>query len=153
VAIAIKKEQSFMVPREIVLRALLDPNILKFCIPKCREVRRVTPNQFRVSADIGVLKLTYKFDGVINLIPKPGDEGYDVDASVSYGRTQLGKVTGDVVVEGSADASKLTGQVMIEPMRKFGPVVSKLIQPLANTLVGSFFNRFEIAIAEMDLKD
>jgi uncharacterized protein len=151
--IAIRKEQSFMAPREAVMRALLDPAILKFCIPKCREVRRVTPNQFRVSADVGVLKLSYKIDGVIDLTPKADGSGYDAEASVSYGRLQLGKISGDVTIEGAADSSKLVGAVEIEPMRKFGPVVTKMIQPLANTLVGAFFTRFEIAVAEMDLDD
>jgi uncharacterized protein len=152
-SIAIKQEQSFPAPPEAVLRALLDPNVLKFCIPKCRDVRRVTPNQFRVAADIGVLKLTYRFDGLIDLAPNADETGYDVSATVSIGRIKLGNVTGYVQVAGGPGGSQLSGSVEINPARKFGPVITKMMQPLASSLVGSFFNRFEIAVSEMDLDD
>lgn len=147
---AIKVSQTYVVaaPKEIVMESMTDPQVLKFCVPKCRAVRSVAANMMRVSAQVTVLTRTYQMDGLVRFDPIENDAGYDVKCTVTIGPYQIGEVEGSVLFEELADSTSVRSDAVIKPARRFNPVIEKLAEPLARSLSGAFFKRFGIAVAE-----
>ena len=147
---AIRVSQTYVVaaPRDVVMESMTDPQVLKFCVPKCRAVRSIAANMMRVSAQITVLTRTYQMDGLVKFDPLEDETGYDVRCTVTTGPFQIGEVQGKVVFEELADSTSVRSDAVITPGRRFNPVIEKLAEPLARSLSGAFFKRFGIAVAE-----
>jgi uncharacterized protein len=149
-AIQITQKHSIPAPKNVVMGALVDPQTLKFCIPKCRTVRRISPTSMRVSADVGVLNKTYQLDGMLEIITLENSAGYDVQCNVTVGAVKLGRIEGRILVDDAIDSSDVSSSTMIVTARKFNPLVEKLAEPLAKSLSSAFFKRLGMAAADVD---
>lgn len=149
-AIQITQKHSIPAPKSVVMGALVDPNTLKFCIPKCRTVRRLSPTSMRVSADLGVLNKSYQLDGMLEIRPLADNAGYDLQCNVTVGAVKLGRIEGRILVDEALDSSNVNSTASIITARKFNPLVEKLAEPLAKSLSNAFFKRLGMAAADVD---
>jgi carbon monoxide dehydrogenase subunit G len=132
------------------MSALTDPQTLKFCIPKCRTVRRLSPTSMRVSADIGVLNKSYQLDGLLEITALENNAGYDVQCNVAVGAVKLGRIEGRILVDDALDNASVSSSTTIVTARKFNPLVEKLAEPLAKSLSNAFFKRLGVAAADVE---
>ena len=148
-AIKLDGEYSVSGTQIAVLNGLVDPDVLKFCIPNCRQARR-DGDQMRVSLDLEIFRKSYHFESMASLTRLTDDAGYDVTGQVFAGARKVGSFDGRLIVEEGGDQQFISGKVNLHPAMNFGAVIEKMATPLARKLADNFFSRFDLAISERD---
>ncbi len=133
-------------PRERVWRGLNDTEVLKQCIPGCREIERLSETELEATAvlKVGPVKATFK--GKVTLS--------DLDPPNSYRITGEGKggvagfARGEALVSLADDggATVLTYTATATVGGKLAQVGQRLLDATANKMAADFFGRFAEAI-------
>ncbi len=136
-------------PRERVWRGLNDTEVLKQCIPGCREIERLSETELEATAvlKVGPVKATFK--GKVTLS--------DLDPPNSYRITGEGKggvagfARGEALVSLADDggATVLTYTATATVGGKLAQVGQRLLDATANKMAADFFGRFAEAIGDL----
>ncbi len=136
-------------PRARVWRGLNDTEVLKQCIPGCREIERLSETELEATAvlKVGPVKATFK--GKVTLS--------DLDPPNSYRITGEGKggvagfARGEALVSLADDggATVLTYTATATVGGKLAQVGQRLLDATANKMAADFFGRFAEAIDEL----
>jgi hypothetical protein len=140
-------------PRERVWRGLNDTEVLKQCIPGCREIERLSETELEATAvlKVGPVKATFK--GKVTLS--------DLDPPNSYRITGEGKggvagfARGEALVSLADDggATLLTYTATATVGGKLAQVGQRLLDATANKMAADFFGRFAEAIDDLGDED
>lgn len=141
-------EYQLEVPRDVVWRALNDPEILRQSIPGCDTVEKLSETELsaRVTIQIGPVKA--KFSGKVALSDLDPPRGYTISGEGQGGVAGFGKGRAEVRLEeldGGA-ATKLHYVAEAQVSGKIAQLGARLIDATAKKLADEFFSRFATAV-------
>jgi uncharacterized protein len=135
-------EHTFSAPRERVWEFLLDPEVLKQCLPGCEKLDVIGPDEYAATMKIGIAMIKGTFSGRVKISDKQEPERYKM------------------LVEGSGPQGQVSGEGTLELIEQDGNTVvryrgdanvrgtiarvgARMIQPAARSIVGQFFGCLE----------
>ena len=140
------------VKREIVWRALNDPNILRQCIPGCESFEKESDTIFTVTATNQVGPMNATFSGTVTLSNIQENESYTIKGE---GQSSVGFANGsaDVVLSEENELTTLNYEVNINIGGKVAQLGSRLIDGVAKKMADYFFGRFADIVSPIQTVD
>ena len=129
------------VKKEVVWKALNDPNILKKCIPGCESFEKETDNIFNATATNQIGPMNASFSGTVNLSNIKPNESYTLSGE---GNSSVGFVNGSANVKLAEEGKTtiLNYDVDVVVGGKIAQLGSRLINGVAKKMSDYFFGRF-----------
>ena len=127
--------------KEIVWKALNNPNILKQCIPGCDSFEKESDNIFNVTATNQIGPMNASFSGTVSLSNIIENQSYTMTGE---GQSSVGFANGSANVKLDEDdgSTILTYEVNIDVGGKIAQLGSRLISGVAKKMSDYFFGRF-----------
>ncbi len=129
-----------------VWRAILDPDVLKECIPGCESLTGSIADGFEAAVVQKVGPVKARFTGIVHLTDI--DEGRSVKISGEGKGGAAGFAKGGAVVtlEPTPDGTRLTYDVDASVGGKIAQLGSRIIDGFAKKMADDFFARFQEAV-------
>ena len=141
------------VKKEIVWRALNDPNILKQCIPGCESFEKKSDTIFTVAATNQIGPMNATFSGTVTLSNIQENLSYSITGE---GQSSVGFANGnaDVKLIEENGSTTLRYEVSVNVGGKIAQLGSRLIDGVAKKMSDYFFGRFaDVAAPIKKVKD
>ena len=140
------------VKKEIVWKALNDPDILRECIPGCDTFEKESNTIFNASATNQIGPMNATFSGTINVSDVKENECYTLSGE---GQSSVGFANGKAVVTLSEEnnVTILSYEVDINVGGKIAQLGSRLIDGVAKKMSDYFFGRFADLVSPIQKKD
>jgi len=137
------------VKKEIVWKALNDPNILKRCIPGCESFDKDSDTSFKTTATNQIGPMNATFSGIVTLSNIEENHSYTLSGE---GLSSVGFANGSAQVKLSEESgvTTLTYEVDINIGGKIAQLGSRLIDGVAKKMSDYFFGRFADLIAPIN---
>ena len=129
-------------PREVVWKALNDPDILKQSIAGCEELTKISDTEFvaRVVAKVGPVKAS--FNGKVTLSDIDPPNGYKIIGEGQGGAAGFAKGGADVRLAADGAGTLLSYTVNAAIGGKLAQIGARLIDGTARKFAADFFARF-----------
>jgi len=136
--------------KEIVWKALNDPNILKQCIPGCETFEKENETTFVATATNQIGPMNATFSGTIKLSNIIENESYTLSGE---GHASVGFANGsaNIGLNEVNEITTLTYDVNIDVGGKIAQLGSRLINGVAKKMSDYFFGRFADLVAPNDI--
>lgn len=131
-------------PRDVVWAALNDPEVLKRCIPGCKELEKKSPTELAAKVGLKIGPISANFSGEVTLQNLNPPAGYTIAGQGSGGAAGFAKGSADVMlteVEGGAETD-LAYTAKAEVGGKLAALGGRLIQATSKKLADEFFSSF-----------
>lgn len=131
-------------PRDVVWAALNDPEVLKRCIPGCRELEQKSPTELAAKVGLKIGPISASFTGEVTLQNLNPPAGYTISGQGSGGAAGFAKGSADVALteaEGGAETD-LAYTAKAEVGGKLAALGGRLIQATSKKLADEFFSAF-----------
>ncbi len=138
----VRGEYQIASPREQVWAALIDPEVLKACIPGCESLEQISDTEFaaKVTAAIGPVRA--KFNTHLKLENVQAPESYTLVGSSKGGAAGFGKGSANVTLT-ETDGGTLLGYVAeFNVGGKLAQVGSRLVLAVTRKTADDFFGSF-----------
>ena len=134
------------VKKEVVWKALNDPNILKQCIPGCESFDNESKNVFNATATNQIGPMNATFSGTVTLSNIQENQSYTLSGE---GQSSVGFVNGsaDVKLIEENGITTLTYEVDVNVGGKIAQLGSRLIDGVAKKMSDYFFGRLSDLVA------
>ena len=134
------------VKKEVVWKALNDPNILKQCIPGCETFVKDSSNTFNATATNQIGPMNATFSGIVTLSKIKENESYTLSGE---GQSSVGFANGsaDVKLIEENGITTLTYEVDVNVGGKIAQLGSRLIDGVAKKMSDYFFGRLSDLVA------
>jgi carbon monoxide dehydrogenase subunit G len=139
--------QTLNAPRERVYAALVDPEVLRRCIPGCESLEKTEENSYDAMLKAGVGSIKGVFKGTVHLEDMRPPEHYRIAVE---GKGGLGFVKGS----GDFDLEEVDGKTVIKysgDMQVGGTIAGvgqRMIQAAAKMMASQFFTRLEAEVLQ-----
>lgn len=136
-------EYRIPVPREAVWAALNDPAVLARCIPGCKELEQVSPEEMKAKVALKIGPVSATFAGTVRLEEIRAPEGYTLVGQGNGGMAGFAK--GRAVVALAEDGPRttvLTYTAKAEIGGKIATLGGRLMQATSRKLADEFFGKF-----------
>jgi carbon monoxide dehydrogenase subunit G len=143
-------EERIAAPREVVWRALNDPEILRQCIPGCQSLEKTSPTELVTTVRIKIGPVGASFSGEITLSNIHAPESYTISGEGKGGIAGFGKGAADVVLIEDGDETILRYVAKAQVGGKLAQLGSRLIDSASRKLAQQFFADFNAAVAAND---
>jgi len=133
-----------------VYAALLDPTVLKACVPGATEVDGSAEEGFTATVvqKVGPVKATFKGEVTLSdLIP---DTSLKIDGAGKGGAAGFAKGGADVRLEASGDGCALSYDVEAKVGGKLAQLGSRIIDGFAKKMADQFFNNLQATLEGPD---
>ena len=129
------------VKKEIVWKALNNPDILKKCVPGCEKFEKENDTIFNATVTNQIGPMNATFSGTVTLSNIKKNESYTISGD---GQSSVGFVNGsaDVKLTAKNDTTILTYEVNVNIGGKIAQLGSRLIDGVAKKMSDYFFGRF-----------
>ena len=136
------------VKKELVWKALNDPNILKQCIPGCESFNKESNTVFNATATNQIGPMNATFSGTVTLSNIQENQSYTISGE---GQSSVGFVNGSADVKLVEDnrITTLFYDVNVNVGGKIAQLGSRLINGVAKKMSDYFFGRFADLVAPM----
>ena len=135
---------SHLIPasRESVWDALNDPDVLRACIPGCKELEKTSDTEMTatVVAKVGPVKATFK--GEVSLENLNPPTSYSIVGEGKGGIAGFAKGGANVTLSDAEGGTQLDYEVDAKVGGKLAALGSRLIDSTAKKLAGEFFKNF-----------
>ena len=140
------------VKKEVVWKALNDPNILKQCIPGCESFDKDSNNTFNTTATNQIGPMNATFSGIITLSKIKKNESYTLSGE---GQSSVGFANGsaDVKLIEENGITTLSYNVDVNVGGKIAQLGSRLIDGVAKKMSDYFFGRFADLVSPIVKKE
>mgnify|MGYP000079267482 CR=1 FL=1 len=140
-------QRTIAAPREVVLAALNDPEVLKASIPGCEEIEKHSDTEMaaKVTLKIGPVKASFKGQVTLSDIDPPN--GYTITGEGSGGAAGHAKGSAAVRLEEDGENTILHYDVKAQVGGKIAQLGGRLIDSTAKKLAGQFFDNFSSIVA------
>ena len=138
--------------KEVVWKALNDPNILKQCIPGCENFDKKNNTHFSVTATNQIGPMNATFSGDVNLSNIKENVSYTLSGE---GQSSVGFANGSAEVKLIEEhgVTTLNYEVDINVGGKIAQLGSRLINGVAKKMSDYFFGRFADIVSPITKKD
>ena len=132
--------------RETVYAALLDPEVLKACVPGCQEMTGSPDEGFEATVvqKVGPVKATFK--GAVTLEDRVPPESLKISGEGKGGAAGFAKGGAVCTLSESNGVTTLTYEVDAKVGGKLAQLGSRIIDGFAKKMADEFFNRFKDAL-------
>ena len=129
-------------PRETVWAALNDPDVLRVCIPGCKELEKKSETELAatVVTKVGPVKATFKGEVTLENLNPP--TSYSIVGEGKGGIAGFAKGGANVTLSDAEDGTQLDYEVDARVGGKLAALGSRLIDSTAKKLAGEFFTNF-----------
>ena len=136
------------VKKELVWKALNDPNILKQCIPGCETFDKESNSVFNIIATNQIGPMNATFSGTVTLSNIKENQSYTLSGE---GRSSVGFANGSSNVELVEENGKTTliYEVDVNVGGKIAQLGSRLIDGVAKKMSDYFFGRFADVVSPL----
>ncbi|MDX2156983.1 MAG: carbon monoxide dehydrogenase subunit G [Hyphomicrobiaceae bacterium] len=131
-------------PRHVVWAALNDPEVLKRCIPGCKELEQKSPTDLAAKVGLKIGPISATFTGEVRLENLDPPAGYTIVGQGSGGAAGFAKGSAEVVlteVEGGVETD-LAYTAKADVGGKLAALGGRLIQATTKKLADEFFSAF-----------
>ena len=135
-------EEILPVPRDIVWRALNDPEILKQCIPGCETISKNSDTEFEAVVVIKLGPLKARFKGIVHLSDITPPVSYRISGEGQGGIAGAASGGANVSLEEVPEGTRLTYDVDAQVSGKLASLGARLIEPTSKALAKQFFETF-----------
>ena len=134
------------VKKEVVWKALNDPNILKRCIPGCETFVKDSSNTFNATATNQIGPMNATFSGKVTLTNIQENQSYTLSGE---GQSSVGFANGsaDVKLIEENGMTTLAYEVNVNVGGKIAQLGSRLIDGVAKKMSDYFFGRFADSVS------
>ena len=138
--------------KEVVWKALNNPEILKKCIPGCESFEKENSTTFNASATNQIGPMNSTFSGTVKLTNIKENESYTLSGE---GNSSVGFASGnaDVKLIDANGFTNLTYEVNINVGGKIAQLGSRLIDGVAKKMADYFFGRFADLVSPINEND
>lgn len=140
-------QQQIFASRDIVWKALNDPEILKASIPGCEELVKISDTEMTATAVIKVGPIKAKFVGAVMLSELEPPNGYRITGEGKGGIAGFAKGVAKVRLEEDGATTILHYDVSAEVGGKLSQLGGRLIDATAKQMSTAFFKKFSDEIA------
>jgi carbon monoxide dehydrogenase subunit G len=129
-------------PRDAVYAALNDPEVLRQCIPGCKELNKHSDTELDavMGLKIGPVKATFKSAVTLTNLNPP--ESYTLVGEGKGGAAGFAKGSADVRLVEDGDSTVLEYTVQANVGGKLAQIGSRLIESATRKLAANFFDKF-----------
>lgn len=135
-------DHTFAAPRDRVWQFLLDPEVLRQCLPGCEHMEEIGPDEYEATMKIGVAAIRGTYQGRVKISDRQQPERYKM---LVEGKGPAGQVSGEgtleLVEDGDKTVVKYSGTANVRGT--LARVGARVMQPAARMIVGQFFNCLE----------
>ena len=136
-------EHTFNVPREQVWKFMLDPEVLKACLPGCEKLDEIGPDEYLATMKIGISFIRGTFTGKVKITDKDEPSSYNMAVEGSGPQGQVSGVGKLELVDNGSGGTIVKYRGDANVRGSLARVGARMIQPAAKTIVGQFFDRME----------
>ena len=129
--------------RDAVWAAILDPEVLKACVPGCQEMEGTPEDGFTATVvqKVGPVKATFK--GVVTLSDMQAPESVNIEGEGKGGAAGFAKGGAKVRLEARGDQTVLHYDVEAKVGGKLAQLGSRIIDGFAKKMADQFFDNFQ----------
>jgi carbon monoxide dehydrogenase subunit G len=138
-------------PRDVVYRALNDPEILRDCIPGCEELIQHSPENLEAKVVLKIGPVKARFAGEVTLDTSNAPSGFTLTGEGKGGAAGFAKGGAEVTLTEDGDETILAYTATVEIGGKIAQLGSRLIAGTAKKLSGKFFTRFSEIVSEQSV--
>ena len=134
-------------PRDVVWKALNDPEVLKQSIPGCEEIVKQSDTEMTAKVAAKVGPVSARFSGKVTLSDLDPPNGYTISGEGQGGVAGFAKGGAKVALKEDAGGTLLSYTVQAQVGGKLAQIGSRLIDATARKMADEFFTRFQTAVA------
>ena len=145
-AMVMTGEQQLDASRETVWAMLIDPAVLKSCIPGCETLDVIGENEFQAVATNKIGPVKARFKGKVRLTDMDPPNGYKISGEGDGGVAGFAKGGASVTLTDKDGGTLLTYKVEAQIGGKLAQLGQRLVNGAAKKLADDFFVRFAAAV-------
>ena len=138
-------------PRDVVYKALNNPEILQECIPGCEELIQNSPEDLEAKVVLKIGPVKARFAGAVTLDNSNAPDGFSLTGEGKGGAAGFAKGGADVTLKEDEGETVLAYTAKVEVGGKIAQLGSRLIAGTAKKLSGKFFTRFGEVVSEQSV--
>jgi carbon monoxide dehydrogenase subunit G len=146
VSMDIEGEERVRASRDVVWRALNDPDVLKQCIPGCQSLEQASPTELQVVVRIKIGPVAATFNGDVILSNIKAPKSYTISGEGKGGIAGFGKGSADVVLVEEGPETILRYSAKAQVGGKLAQLGSRLIDSASRKLAQQFFADFNAVV-------
>lgn len=128
--------------RDIVYAALINPEVLRQCIPGCEELVKHSETSYEAKVALKIGPVKARFSGQVQLDVSGAPKTVSLEGEGSGGAAGFAKGGADVLLEESNGQTTLTYSAKASVGGKIAQLGSRLVQSTAKKLADQFFEKF-----------
>jgi carbon monoxide dehydrogenase subunit G len=129
-------------PREVVWNALLDPEVLKKCLPGCEKLEPVGQDHYRAHMKVGIASVKGSYQGSVSIQDKVQPEKFRMVVEGKGGPGFL-KGEGSIGLAEDGDGTLVTYQGSIQVGGLIASMGQRLMQGATRMILKNFFVALE----------
>lgn len=130
-------------PRDVVWAALNDPDVLRRCIPGCKELEQRSPTELAAKVALKIGPISATFNGSVTLQDLDAPNGYTIVGQGQGGAAGFAKGRAEVrLTEAESGQTDLAYTAKAEVGGKLATLGGRLIQATSKKLADEFFGNF-----------
>ena len=134
----------------MVWQAILDPEVLKACIPGCQSLTGSVADGYEAVVKQKVGPVSATFTGIVHLSDIVEGKSLRIAGEGKGGVAGFAKGGADVVLEATGDGTRLSYDVDASVGGKIAQLGSRIIDGFAKKMADEFFTRFQDAVEGPD---
>ncbi len=138
----VKGEYRIASAREQVWAALIDPEMLKACIPGCESLEKISDTEFAAKLTVSIGPVRAKFNTSLKLENILAPESYTLVGSGKGGAAGFGRGTADVTLSETDGGTLLNYVADLKVGGKLAQVGSRLVLGATKKTADDFFGSF-----------
>jgi carbon monoxide dehydrogenase subunit G len=140
-------ERRIHAPRQVVWKALNDPEVLRVTIPGCESLEKQSDTAMKATASVKIGPISARFTGNVQLSDMDPPNGYTISGEGQGGVAGFAKGGAKVNLADDDGITVLHYEVHAQVGGKIAQLGARLVDATAKQLADQFFDRFSAQVA------